>query len=103
VKNGIESMIAAATPEPRMTLSTRVEDERLIVEVTDSGLGIDPEHASALFRSGFTTKPNGHGFGLHFCANSISAMSGMLTAHSDGLGKGATFRIQLPIKQEVTA
>ena len=85
------------------TLS-RIENEKLVIEVTDSGLGIDPANASSLFSSGFTTKPNGHGFGLHFCANTISAMGGSLTARSDGVGKGATFRIELPTQsQEVHA
>lgn len=102
VKNGIESMISSGQPEPKMTLATGMEGDNLIVEVTDSGLGIDPANVSSLFRSGFTTKPNGHGFGLHFCANTISAMGGSLTARSDGVGKGATFRIELPTQpQEV--
>jgi signal transduction histidine kinase len=104
VKNGIESMISAGQPEPKMTLATRIENDKLVVEVTDSGMGIDPANAASLFRSGFTTKPNGHGFGLHFCANTISSMDGSLTARSDGVGKGATFRIELPNQtQEVHA
>ncbi len=104
VKNGIESMISSGQPEPKMTLATGMEGENLIIEVTDSGMGIDPANVSSLFRSGFTTKPNGHGFGLHFCANTISAMGGSLTARSDGVGKGATFRIELPTQtQEVHA
>jgi signal transduction histidine kinase len=104
VKNGIESMISAGNPEPKMTLATRIEGERLIMEVTDSGMGIDPANAASLFRSGFTTKPNGHGFGLHFCANTISSMGGSLTARSEGVGHGATFRIELPNQtQEVHA
>jgi signal transduction histidine kinase len=104
VKNGIESMISAGQTEPKMTIATRVEGEKLVLEVTDSGLGIDPANVGSLFRSGFTTKPNGHGFGLHFCANTISAMGGSLTARSEGVGRGATFRIELPTQsQEVHA
>jgi two-component system NtrC family sensor kinase len=104
VKNGIESMISAGQPEPKMTLAARIENDKLIVEVSDSGTGIDPANLGSLFRSGFTTKPNGHGFGLHFCANTISSMNGALTARSDGIGKGATFRIELPNQtQEVHA
>jgi signal transduction histidine kinase len=104
VKNGVESMISAGSPEPKMILAARIEGDKLIIEVTDSGMGIDPANVGSLFRSGFTTKPNGHGFGLHFCANTISAMNGSLTARSDGVGKGATFRIELPNQtQEVHA
>jgi signal transduction histidine kinase len=50
-----------------------------------------------IFNHGFTTKKDGHGFGLHSGANAAKEMGGTLTAHSDGLGKGAEFTLELPV------
>jgi two-component system, NtrC family, sensor kinase len=49
-----------------------------------------------IFNHGFTTKKDGHGFGLHSGANAAKEMGGRLTASSDGPGKGATFTLELP-------
>jgi signal transduction histidine kinase len=50
-----------------------------------------------IFAHGFTTKKEGHGFGLHSCALAARDMGGALAAESAGLGKGATFTLELPI------
>lgn len=68
----------------------------LQIDVTDNGTGIAPEHLDRLFRYGFTTKAEGHGFGLASSLLCARAMSGTVRAHSDGPGKGATFTIELP-------
>jgi signal transduction histidine kinase len=49
-----------------------------------------------IFGHGFTTRRNGHGFGLHSSALAIKELGGSLTAHSDGAGKGANFTLLLP-------
>ena len=49
-----------------------------------------------IFAHGFTTKKDGHGFGLHSGANAAHEMGGSLTAESEGLGRGATFTLELP-------
>jgi PAS domain S-box-containing protein len=67
---------------------------RLIVQ--DNGVGIPPENIAKLFNHGFTTRTNGHGFGLHSSLNVAREMKASLTAHSDGLGTGATFTLELP-------
>jgi sensor histidine kinase regulating citrate/malate metabolism len=51
-----------------------------------------------IFAHGFTTRKEGHGFGLHSCALAAIEMNGHLTAHSDGPGKGALFTLQIPLK-----
>ncbi len=71
-------------------------DAHMFLEVRDHGVGIRPEHRARVFANGFTTKPEGHGFGLHYCALAIKEMGGTLTASSDGPGLGARFRIELP-------
>jgi len=49
-----------------------------------------------IFAHGFTTRQGGHGFGLHSSALAAKEMGGALTVHSEGLGKGATFSLELP-------
>ncbi|MGD0816173.1 MAG: ATP-binding protein, partial [Verrucomicrobiota bacterium] len=41
---------------------------------------------------------DGHGFGLHSGALAASELGGTLTAHSDGVGRGATFTLELPLQ-----
>ena len=66
------------------------------IEVHDDGVGIRAEDMDKLFANGFSTKVDGHGFGLHYSALAINEMGGTLAASSDGPGRGATFRIELP-------
>lgn len=65
-------------------------------DVHDNGVGMSEEVKSKLFRHGFTTKSDGHGFGLHSSANAARELNGELTAHSDGPGTGATFTLIIP-------
>jgi signal transduction histidine kinase len=67
------------------------------IKITDNGAGIDPENMPKIFRHGFTTRKNGHGFGLHSGALAAQEMGGALSAHSEGPGKGATFILELPV------
>jgi two-component system NtrC family sensor kinase len=68
------------------------------IEVTDNGVGIAPENLTKIFTHGFTTKKDGHGFGLHSAALAAKELQGSLTAHSEGPGSGATFVLSLPHK-----
>jgi signal transduction histidine kinase len=67
------------------------------VEVIDSGSGISSENLTRIFVHGFTTREDGHGFGLHSSANAAREMGGSLNASSEGLNKGATFTLLLPM------
>ncbi|RYX94100.1 MAG: ATPase [Comamonadaceae bacterium] len=69
---------------------------RLQVSVRDEGVGIAPEDMGRIFAHGFTTRSDGHGFGLHSSALAAMEMGGTLGAHSDGPGKGALFTLDLP-------
>ena len=75
-------------------------DGRVKISVTDNGVGIAPENLTRIFNHGFTTRRNGHGFGLHSGALAAKEMGGSLTAHSDGPGQGATFTLELPVQAE---
>ena len=71
---------------------------RVSLAVEDTGVGLPPENLTRIFGHGFTTKADGHGFGLHSCALAASQMGGSLRAESEGLGRGATFILELPLK-----
>ncbi len=73
-------------------------DDWVRLEVIDNGTGIARENLDKIFRHGFTTKADGHGFGLHSAALAANEMGGALTAASDGPGHGATFSLRLPLK-----
>jgi len=66
------------------------------VSVIDNGIGIPAENLTRIFELGFTTRKQGHGFGLHNGALAATRMGGALSVHSDGPGKGATFVLELP-------
>jgi PAS domain S-box-containing protein len=64
--------------------------------VIDNGVGIPAENMSRLFTHGFTTRVDGHGFGLHSGALAAQELGGSLRVVSDGPGLGATFILELP-------
>ena len=68
------------------------------IAVSDNGVGIDPQNLERIFTHGFTTKKDGHGFGLHSSAAAARELGGALRVSSEGLGKGATFTFELPVK-----
>ncbi|HZH76313.1 MAG TPA: ATP-binding protein, partial [Archangium sp.] len=88
-----------ATPEAERLLTVKVEPstaEHARIIIQDKGVGIAPEMLTRIFQYGFTTREEGHGFGLHSSALAAQEMGGNLTVHSDGLGKGATFTLEMP-------
>ena len=78
------------------------ETHRVLVTVTDSGVGISAENADRLFNAFFTTKPSGLGMGLSICRSIIEAHSGKLWA-SRNVSAGATFQFTLPAHPETTS
>jgi len=68
------------------------------IQVQDNGVGIPRENLVRLFSRGFTTRSDGHGFGLHSCLLAAKEMGGALIAHSDGPGQGAVFTLVLPVQ-----
>ncbi|MFL5353306.1 ATP-binding protein [Archangium sp.] len=71
-------------------------DHRIRIGLRDNGMGIAPEMLTRIFQFGFTTRQEGHGFGLHSSALAAQELGGSLTAHSEGPGRGATFMLELP-------
>jgi PAS domain S-box-containing protein len=98
---------AQALPEGRaehheIRVSTRLDGERVVIEVADTGPGIRPEIIGRIFDAFFTTKAvgEGTGLGLAICHRIVTDMGGELTVES-APGKGATFRVALPVTHEV--
>jgi PAS domain S-box-containing protein len=98
VRNARDALVSAERSDRRLRLSLeRRGADRVRVQVIDNGVGIAPESFARLFEHGFTTKKDGHGFGLHLSALMARALGGTLTATSDGPGQGATFTLELPL------
>ncbi|HEU0040259.1 MAG TPA: ATP-binding protein, partial [Verrucomicrobiae bacterium] len=87
----------------RLTLRVTNGDDRVRVAVSDNGVGIPQENLTRIFSHGFTTKKDGHGFGLHCGALAAREMGGSLLAHSEGTGHGATFTLELPVQSSMQA
>ncbi len=101
VRNAEHALIEHGSDKKQLTLRTTVSGEdRVKVDVSDNGIGIPANDLTKIFAYGFTTKQDGggRGFGLHHCALLAKEMGGTLKAQSDGLGTGATFTLELPLK-----
>lgn len=97
IHNAKQACDAAGVDEKRITLRLTADDSFARIAVSDNGVGIDPDNLTRIFGHGFTTKKNGHGFGLHSGSLTAKELGGSLTAESDGPGKGATFTLSLPL------
>lgn len=97
VTNAVHACDEQGHAEKRVKLSTLSSQTHIQIVVSDNGVGIPTENLTRIFSHGFTTRKKGHGFGLHSGALTAKELGGSLTAHSDGPGKGATFRLELPL------
>jgi ligand-binding sensor domain-containing protein/signal transduction histidine kinase len=88
---------ASNRPDKKLIIRLTEAEGRFEVTVIDNGVGIPKENLTRIFAHGFTTKKEGHGFGLHSSALSAKELGGGLVALSDGLGHGATFILELPL------
>jgi signal transduction histidine kinase/HAMP domain-containing protein len=100
LRNAKQALSKANGTHPRIVRIRirRLEESRVSLAVEDNGVGLPPENLTRIFRHGFTTKADGHGFGLHSCALAAGQMGGSLRAESGGPGCGATFTLELPLK-----
>jgi len=84
--------------DKRITITIAPLDDKILrIAVADNGIGISLENLDRIFGHGFTTRKNGHGFGLHSGALAAKEMGGSLSVQSLGLRRGATFTLELPI------
>jgi two-component system, NtrC family, sensor kinase len=98
--NNAKQAVAELGPPAQIRLCIAMDGEHAVrVDVIDNGVGIAQANLTRIFNHGFTTKPDGHGFGLHSAALSAQEMGGSLNAHSDGEGLGARFSLVLPVNR----
>ncbi len=83
--------------ERRVTVRVRASSSAVLISVIDTGVGIPRENLDRIFSYGFTTRAEGHGFGLHSSALAARELGGTLHAESPGPGMGATFTLTLPL------
>lgn len=102
IQNAKEAVLANAELHEKQIILSIQEYARNVIAVTlkDNGIGIEPQHITDIFSFGFTTKKNGHGFGLHSSALAAKELGGALIAESAGLNQGATFVLTLPLSSQ---
>jgi signal transduction histidine kinase len=91
--NADEAMIAAGVPEKRIQISFVESDAANCIDIRfhDNGDGIAPDKLASIFQRGYSTREHkAGGLGMHWSANAMRAMGGVVTVESDGVGKGAT-------------
>jgi len=101
IKNAKESMLDTPVDKRKLTISVEKSSNLVYLKIQDTGKGIEQSRLNKVFTHGFTTKKDGHGFGLHSCANYMTEMRGRIWAESDGIDKGATFVLEFQLAQKV--
>jgi PAS domain S-box-containing protein len=96
IRNAKYALDEGGRPDKRLTVRIEHDARCVRVIVSDNGIGIPTENLGRVFTHGFTTRKDGHGFGLHTSAVAAKEMGGTLRVHSAGPGQGATFTLELP-------
>ena len=94
VMNGIETMNSLVHRPRELLIRSARNDKDVLVQVQDSGEGLDPQQAEHIFEPFFTTKPEGIGMGLSISRSIVESHGGHLWAESSS--KGAVFQFTLP-------
>jgi signal transduction histidine kinase len=103
ISNALQAL--AESPRSDKQLIARVSaygEGKCHLCIEDNGIGIAAEDAPRLFQHGFTTRRDGHGFGLHTSVLTAKELGGQLTFSSPGRGAGATFTLELPLRPDLS-
>ena len=96
IRNAKYACDEGGRPEKLLIVRITGDSERARIAIIDNGAGISPENLTHIFTYGFTTRKDGHGFGLHSAALTAKELGGTLSVQSDGPGQGATFVLEIP-------
>jgi signal transduction histidine kinase len=89
--------------ERRIEIATSIQGNVICVRVKDSGVGIPEVNLAQIFQHGFTTRKDGHGFGLHSSVLTAHELNGNLECACGGEGQGAEFVLTLPVSEVAVA
>ena len=95
IENMIKNAVEATVPGGKITVACDPTPDGATVIVEDDGAGVAEGDLQRVMTAGFTTKPDGHGLGLHSFAVLLSASNGRLTIESPGPGKGARVKAEI--------
>ncbi|MDB4990887.1 MAG: sensor hybrid histidine kinase, partial [Myxococcaceae bacterium] len=104
VWNLLSNAIKFTAAGGRVTIGAQRKDSAVAIDVHDTGTGIAPEHLRVIFDrfqqvdSSTTRTQGGLGLGLAIVRHLVEAHGGCVSAHSEGLGKGARFSVVLPLR-----
>ncbi len=98
IRNAKYACDESGRQDKQLTMQVRNGDARVQIAVIDNGVGVPSENMTRIFNHGFTTREQGHGFGLHSGALAAKELGGTLSVHSDGPGEGAKFILELPLQ-----
>jgi signal transduction histidine kinase len=96
ISNARDAVLPVEGRPRTITISAEIVDATIRIAVSDSGVGFGIQDRERIFQAGFTTKPRGHGYGLHSSAIAAQRMGGTVRCASAGIGQGATFTVRIP-------
>lgn len=97
IVNAFEALQSEGLPKRRITLRVYgTGDRRVVVEVSDTGCGIDPASLDQIFTSSFTSKEGHAGEGLHMAANVCQELGIAIGVMSEGPGTGSSIKLRIP-------
>ncbi|MGW4024450.1 sensor histidine kinase [Streptomyces sp. NPDC005009] len=105
IDNAVDAAQGGVRPRVTVTALTEEDGSELVLRVSDTGPGVDPDHAEAVFQRGFTTKPagpDGRGLGLALVRQAAGRHGGVLSVTSGDEG-GAVFEARLPLREAAVA
>jgi signal transduction histidine kinase len=94
ITNAIEAMTNVTDRDRVLRISTQAQGSEALIDISDSGHGIEPQHLKRIFEAFYTTKPHGMGMGLSICRSIVQAHGGRLSASRDS-PHGSVFHVVL--------